>query len=75
VTPIFITIEQVPASMRFLIHLNPLSAVVTSYRDVLLWSQRPSLPDLAWLATSALAVFILGGLLFRQLKRGFADVL
>ena len=75
VTPIFITIDQVPSRFRFLLRLNPLSAVVTSYRDLLLVSRAPSLIDLAWLTVTAVTAFVLGGLLFRQLKRGFADVL
>ncbi len=75
VTPIFITLEQVPARFRFLMQLNPLSAAVSSYRDLLLVSKAPSGGELAWMAASSLGVFMLGGLLFRQLKRGFADVL
>ena len=75
VTPIFISVEQVPARFRFLIQLNPLSAVVTSYRNLLLVSKAPAWDELAWLTVSALTIFTLGGLLFRQLKPGFADVL
>ncbi len=74
-TPIFITVEQVPARFRFLMSLNPLSAAVTSYRDLLLVSQAPDWQQFGWMGFSALSVFMLGGLLFRQLKRGFADVL
>ena len=74
-TPIFISVEQVPARFRFLIQLNPLSAVVTSYRDLLLVNKAPAWDQLLWLTVSSLAVFALGGLLFRQLKPGFADVL
>jgi hypothetical protein len=35
----------------------------------------PSLPDLAWIAFFGAAAFVCGGLVFRYLKRGFADVL
>ncbi len=75
VTPIFITVEQVPARFRFLMHLNPLSTAVTSYRDLLLVSKAPNWQELAWMSLAAGTVFLLGGLLFRQLKPGFADVL
>jgi ABC-type polysaccharide/polyol phosphate export permease len=75
VTPIFISIEQVPQRFRILLKLNPLSAAVTSYRELLLDGKAPALDQFAWFTFAALGTFMLGGLLFRQLKRGFADVL
>jgi len=35
----------------------------------------PSLNEFLFLAAISLAMFIIGGMVFRQLKRGFADVL
>jgi lipopolysaccharide transport system permease protein len=75
VTPIFISEEQVPARFRFLISLNPLSFVVRAYRERLLSARWPNLQEIAIIAAYAVTVFVLGGLFFRQLKRGFADVL
>lgn len=75
VTPIFISEEQFPAQFRFLIALNPLSFVVRAYRERLLSTRWPSLDETAIIAAYSLTVFVLGGLFFRQLKRGFADVL
>lgn len=74
-TPIFISEEQVPAQFRFLIAFNPLSFVVRAYRDRLLSSNWPDVRELAIVAGYALVFFVVGGLFFRQLKRGFADVL
>jgi ABC-type polysaccharide/polyol phosphate export permease len=74
-TPIFISEEQIPEQVRFLVTLNPLAHFVRAYRDRLL-SYRPiALEEFALLATACLVVFIAGGLFFRHLKRGFADVL
>jgi hypothetical protein len=42
---------------------------------VLLAAQMPSLTDAGILALYGVAVFCAGGLIFRHLKRGFADVL
>ena len=74
-TPIFITEDLVPGRLRFLIAGNPLAYVVRAYRRALLSYQAPDLGDLGILALSAMVTFILGGLFFRHMKRGFADVL
>lgn len=74
-TPIFITEEQYPPEVRWVVTFNPLAHLVKAYRDRLLSSQAPALDDLAFLTVSSLAVFVIGGLVFRHLKRGFADVL
>ena len=74
-TPIMITEQQIPSRFHRLIALNPMTWVVNAYRYRLLSTQWPSLRELAVLAAYSIAVFILGGLFFRHLKRGFADVL
>jgi len=74
-TPIFITEDQVPQRLRFLIEGNPLAHIVRAYRQTLLSYQAPALRDLAMVAVCAAVTFIAGGLFFRHMKRGFADVL
>ena len=74
-TPIFMTVDDLKGPLRGLLLKNPLSYVANAYRDVLLKAVSPSPVELALLAASALAVFVIGGLVFRQLKPGFADVL
>ena len=74
-TPIFIFEDQLPARLRFVISLNPLAYVVRAYRQLLLSTQMPSAADTAVVAGFAAGIFVLGGLVFRHLKRGFADVL
>jgi len=75
ITPIFITPDQIPERFRWLPRLNPLSAFVRAYRDQLLHSYVPDWGDLTYAAAISVTVFLCGGLVFRQLKRGFADVL
>ena len=75
VTPIFIDEQQFPQSVRFLLRANPLAFVVRAYRDRLLSYRYPSLQELTMVTAYAVAVFLIGGLFFRHLKRGFADVL
>jgi ABC-type polysaccharide/polyol phosphate export permease len=74
-TPIFITEKQFPPWARFMLVANPMYYVVRSYRAILLGSAMPDLEDLAIAAAYAVAMFIAGGLFFRHMKRGFADVL
>jgi lipopolysaccharide transport system permease protein len=74
-TPIFMTVDDIKGPLRGLLLRNPLSYVTNGYRDVLLRAVSPDGTEMAWLAASALLVFVFGGLVFRQLKPGFADVL
>jgi len=74
-TPIFITEQQFPARLRFLLAANPLAYLVRAYRELLLSEQWPSLDEIGIVAVFAVAMFLAGGLFFRQMKRGFADVL
>lgn len=74
-TPIFITETQYPERLRFLIAINPLAHLVRAYRERLLSYRPPNVEELAVVAGFAAATFVAGGLFFRHLKRGFADVL
>jgi homopolymeric O-antigen transport system permease protein len=74
-TPIFITEKQFPAAARFLLAGNPLAYMVRAYRELLLSQRWPGLREVAIVAGFAIAVFVAGGLFFRHMKRGFADVL
>jgi lipopolysaccharide transport system permease protein len=75
VTPIFVEERNFPRGAQFLITLNPITYVVRCYRNILLYAQVPSANDLAILGAVSMVVFVLGGLFFRHMKRGFADVL
>jgi ABC-type polysaccharide/polyol phosphate export permease len=74
-TPIFITESAYPSWARFIIDTNPMAYVVRAYRERLLSFNPPDLTELAILAAYAAATFLIGGLFFRHLKGGFADVL
>ena len=74
-TPIFIDESHFPAFARFLVRWNPMAMVVRAYRQLILRQELPALRDFLLLAAIALGAFFLGGLVFRHLKKGFADVL
>jgi len=74
-TPIFIAPKSFPRWAHFLLVVNPFYYVVRAYRKLLLGSAMPSLTDLAIVAAYGAAAFVIGGLFFRYMKKGFADVL
>ena len=74
-TPIFITEQQFPTRLRFLLAGNPLAYLVRAYRELLLSGRWPGLDEVGIMAVFAVATFMGGGLFFRHMKRGFADVL
>jgi ABC-type polysaccharide/polyol phosphate export permease len=75
ITPIFITEDKYPPKFQFLLRINPMAYLVRAYRELLLSNHPPDWRELATLAGFAVAAFVVGGLFFRHLKRGFADVL
>jgi lipopolysaccharide transport system permease protein len=74
-TPIFIREDQIPSWARFILRINPLVYVVRAYRSMLLDQSAPALKDLGSIALFGAIAFVIGGLFFRYLKKGFADVL
>jgi len=74
-TPIFYQVDHVPAPYRIGINLNPLTHFVEGYRRVLLENQWPDLYSAAVLVAFSLGAFGLGGVVFRNTKREFVDVL
>ena len=74
-TPIFIDESHYPHRLRFLLRANPFAYFVRGYRDSLLSFRWPDPADLLIVAAYSIAAFVAGGLVFRHLKRGFADVL
>ena len=75
ITPIFIEETNFPVDARFLVRWNPLAYLVTGYRQRLLTAEFPAWNEMALVAVISVGVFVAGGMFFRHLKRGFADVL
>jgi ABC-type polysaccharide/polyol phosphate export permease len=73
-TPIFITEDKFPRQAVVLLRANPLTYIVRAYQEILLGQVVP-VKDLVASAAFAAVAFVCGGLVFRYMKRGFADVL
>ena len=74
-TPIFMTETTLGNLLPGWVQWNPLTYFVRGYRLSILGGELPAASDFLILAGFAAASFLLGGLFFRQTKRGFADVL
>lgn len=74
-TPIFYSVEMVPEKFRPILLLNPLTPIVQSARQVLMYSQWPNWYALGIVTLLSMAVFQMGYFWFMKTKRGFADVL
>lgn len=74
-TPIFVPEQRFHAKVQFLLTANPLAYLVRAYREILLKGQAPGLYDMGIVSIYAVVTFCAGGLFFRHMKRGFADVL
>jgi lipopolysaccharide transport system permease protein len=74
-TPIMIAEDKVPSRVRFLLTANPMYYAVKLYRQALFTSTLPDWRALRNLAISSMLAVVAGGLFFRHMKKGFADVL
>lgn len=74
-TPIIYPESIVPEPYRFLINANPFTALVRSYRRILLEGAAPDWPSLAYFTAFAVVLFIFGYWWFAKSRRNFADVI
>lgn len=74
-TPIFYSASIIPPKILPLLKFNPMFDVVDGYRYALLAGQFPPLENMISLVFISLITFGLGGILFRKLKPGFAEIL
>lgn len=74
-TPIFYPLNIVPEKFRWLLDMNPLTAIVEESRKVLLYGMLPDWKVCLILFCISWVVFQLGLAWFMKTKKGFADVL
>ncbi len=74
-SPVFYSIEVLPAFFRRWLMANPLTFIIEALRNLLFWQTLPNKIEIALLYLMAVIVFYLGFLSFKTLRKGFADVL
>jgi lipopolysaccharide transport system permease protein len=73
-SPIFFPVEALPTAWRGWLELNPLAAVITGTRDVLLNGLWPDWSALTAAFGACFLLTLVGAAFFRVARRGFADV-
>jgi lipopolysaccharide transport system permease protein len=75
-TPVIYPAGVIPENLQvWVFRLNPLTAIIESYRDLLLVGTFAHRQDLLLSYVIAVVVFILGWRIYRRLRPAFADVL
>jgi len=74
-TPIIYPPSYVPDRLAFVFLWNPFTALVSSYRAILIDGTGPSLVGLTPLCLWVVGMLVAGGVVFRKVEPGFADVL
>ena len=75
VSPVFFPVEVLPKVAQEWMWLNPLAPLMTQTRTVLLAGVQPNWEMWLYSMLTGLVVAVLGALLFKRLRAGFADVL
>lgn len=74
-TPIMYSIDIVPDKYKPIFMLNPMTAVMQAYRDILYYKQLPELGTLIEAVVFGLIMLVIGWCSFAKLKKGFAEEL
>ncbi len=74
-TPIVYTSAIIPTQLRPILKINPMTTVVQSFQDVLLFNRTPDILSLAWVSVSALLVLGAALTLFRRASSDLVDAL
>ena len=75
-TPILYSLDMfanAPKIVTTLIRFNPMSTIITGYRDVLYWKNFPNISSISIVLMGSFALCLIGLLIFRKLSKGFAE--
>ncbi len=74
-TPIVYTPDIVPQYLRALLRLNPMTAIVQSFQNVMLFEKSPDFVSLGWVVIATLLLLLAALALFRRASGEMVDVL
>lgn len=74
-TPVMYSIDQIPEKVQWIFWFNPMTYVITAYRDILYYGKMPRLQNLLWAAVLGMGMFLTGWQIFSRLQRRFAEEL
>lgn len=74
-TPVLYSIDQVPEEVRWIFFANPMTYVITAYRDILYYAKMPKLETLASAAVTGAVMLAAGWYVFYRLQKRFVEEL
>ena len=74
-TPIIYPEANVPERYRPFININPFTALIRSYRRILIEGSAPNWSGLAYFTAFAVVSFVFGYWWFAKTRKNFADVI
>lgn len=75
-TPILYSLtqfEKAPKLFLLIIELNPLTQIITAYRDIFLYHEIPNMLGLLYVFVFSVILLIIGFKIFSKLEKGFAE--
>ncbi len=72
-TPILYTPDTFQGDLTILLKLNPLTYLMSAYRNIFFYHQNPSIKGLGLVLTISLVFFFVGYFIFEKLQKGFAE--
>lgn len=74
-TPVMYSTEQVPEQVRWIFALNPMSYLITAYRDILYFGKMPKLETFLSAILIGLTMLAVGWCVFQHLQKRFVEEL
>ena len=72
-TPVLYSTTLFPEKYRWILYLNPMTTIINSYRDIFYSKQMPNMNLLIPVFIGIIILVLIGTLVFRKLKKGFAE--
>lgn len=73
-TPILYSMDLFSGTkIENIIKLNPLTAIINSYRNILYWKELPQIKSLIAVLLGSILLCIIGASIFKKLSKGFAE--
>lgn len=74
-SPVMYSVDQVPEAILWLFNINPMTPVITAYRDILYYGRIPELKTLTLAIVFGWSMLVIGILVFGKLKQHFAEAM
>lgn len=74
-TPVVYSTQMIPDNLKPFFYLNPMTSIINSYRDVILYGRNPNVLEIGYILLISLVVLVGGYIYFRKRAKLFADVI